>query len=58
MDADNLISKIEEMMHEYGYDLNIAVQVPPGTKYWENSWTQFKIDCVSTDGNTIYLQCS
>lgn len=56
--ANDIIQKIEEIMDEYGDDLNIKVQVPSGTKCWETSWTEFGIDCVSTDGGTIYLQCS
>lgn len=56
--ADDLILKIEEMINEHGCDLRLAVQVPPGTKCYENSWTQFKVDCISTDGGCIYLQCS
>lgn len=56
--ANDIIQKIEEIMDEYGDDLNIKVQVPSGTKYWETSWTEFGIDYVSTDGGTIYLQCS
>lgn len=45
------------MINEHGCDLRLAVQVPPRTKCYENSWTQFRVDCVSTDGDTIYLQC-
>ena len=41
--ANDIIQKIEEIMDEYGDDLNIKVQVPGGTQCWETSWTEFGI---------------
>lgn len=58
MNLDELIEHLEKLREEHGGDPDIAVQVPPGTKCWENSWTQFSVDCISTDGGSIYLQCS
>lgn len=58
MNLDEFIEHLEEIREEYGGNLDIAVQVPPATKCWESSWTQFSINCVSTDGGSIYLQCS
>lgn len=34
--ANDIIQKIEEIMDEYGDDLNIKVQVPGGTQCWGN----------------------
>lgn len=55
--------KLSELLKEV-YDSNIQVddpeiyvQLPPGTKCWEASWSQFAIGCVSDDGGTLYLQC-
>lgn len=58
MNFDEFIAQLEELRDLHGDNLDIAVQLPPGTKCWENSWTQFSVDCVSTDGGAIYLQCS
>lgn len=58
MNLDEFIAQLEELRDLHGGNLDIAVQLPPGTKCWENSWTQFSVDCVSTDGGAIYLQCS
>lgn len=58
MSLDELIAQLEEFRDCYGGNLDIAVQVPPGAKCWEKSWTQFSVDYVSTDGGSIYLQCS
>jgi len=58
MSLDELIAQLEELRDEHGGNLDIAVQVPPATKCWEYSWTQFSVNCVSTDGGSIYLQCS
>lgn len=58
MNLDELITQLEELRDSHVGSIDIAVQVPPGTKCWENSWTQFSVNCVSTDGCSIYLQCS
>ena len=58
MDLDELIAQLEELRDCHGCKLDIAVQVPPATKCWENSWTQFDVQSISTDGGSIYLQCS
>lgn len=58
MSLDELIQYLEEIREEHGGNLDVAAQVPPATKCWENSWTQFEVNCVSTDGGSIYLQCS
>lgn len=58
MNLDQFIKYLEGLREVQGGNLNIAVQVPPGTKCWEQSWTQFSIDCISDDGGTVYLQCS
>lgn len=58
MILDEFIKYLEELRDVQGGNLNVAVQVPPSTKCWEKSWTQFSIDCISDDGSTVYLQCS
>ena len=58
MSLDELIAQLEELRDYHEGSLDIAVQVPPATKCWENSWTQFSVDSVSTDGGSVYLQCS
>lgn len=58
MILDELIARLEELREDNGGNLDIAIQVPPATKCWKNSWTQFSVDCISTDGGSIYLQCS
>ena len=59
MNLREFIKQLEEIVDEYGTDdIDIAVQVPPGTKCSEESWTQFVVRCVSTDGGSTYLQCS
>lgn len=58
MDLNELIAQLEELRDCHGGKLDIAVQVPPAAKCWEYSWTQFSVNCVSTDGGSIYLQCS
>lgn len=58
MNVEELIAQLEELRDYHGNNLDIAVQVPPGTKCWNKSWTQFSVNCISTDGGSIYLQCS
>jgi hypothetical protein len=60
MSLDDFLEKFEEALDQCDRDedVNVSIQVPPGTKCWENSWTQFEVNCISTDGTTIYLQCS
>lgn len=58
MNLDEFIECLEEMREEHGGNLDISVQLPPAAKCWENSWTQFEVKCISTDGGSIYLQCS
>lgn len=58
MSLDELITQLEELRDSHVGRIDVAVQVPPGTKCWENSWTQFSVNCVSTDGGSVYLQCS
>lgn len=58
MNLDEFIEYLEEIREEHGGNLDVAVQVPPGTRCWESSWTQFEVKVVSTDGGSIYLQCS
>lgn len=59
MTLEEFIDKLNEMIEENGSELaHISVQVPPNTKCWENDWTQFEVQCLSTDGTTVYLQCS
>ena len=58
MSLDELIAQLEELRDSHVGRIDVAVQVPPGTKWWENSWTQFSVNCVSTDGGSVYLQCS
>lgn len=58
MNLNELIAQLEELKDCYGGNLDIAIQVPLGTKCWRDSWTQFSVDYVSTDGGSIYLQCS
>lgn len=58
MNLDEFIEHLEEIREEHGGSLDINVQVPPATKCWENSWTQFDVQAISTDGGSIYLQCS
>lgn len=58
MNLDEFIEHLEEIREEHGGNLDVAAQVPLGTRCWENSWTQFEVKVVSTDGGSIYLQCS
>lgn len=56
MTLDEFISELEQMREEWGGDLEIAAQIPPKSKVWEDSWTQFSFGCLSTDGGTCYIQ--
>lgn len=53
----NIEKLTTELIKNYGTEMNVVVQLPPGSKCWEDSWTQFEISCVSEDGGTVYLQC-
>ena len=58
MSLDELIAQLEELRDSHVGRIDVAVQVAPGTKCCENSWTQFSVNSVSTDGCSVYLQCS
>lgn len=60
MSLDEFLEKFEEALDQCdrNEDIYISIQVPPRTKCWDNSWTQFEVGCISTDGTTIYLQCN
>lgn len=60
MNLDDFLEKFEEALDkcDKDEDVYISIQVPPGTKCRENSWTRFEVNYISTDGTTIYLQCS
>lgn len=60
MSLYEFLEKFEEALDQFdkNEDIYISIQVPPGTKCWDNSWTQFEVGCISTDGTTIYLQCN
>lgn len=59
MKLEEFIDQLNEMIEENGSELeHFSVQLPPKTKCWEKDWTQFEVQCLSTDGTTVYLQCS
>lgn len=53
----NIEKLTTELIKNYGTEMNVVVQLPPGSRCWEESWTQFEIGCISSDGGTVYLQC-
>lgn len=56
MNLDDFIESLQDIRDEYGGDLEIAIQIPPNTKCWEDSWTQLSVGCISTDGGAAYIQ--